>query len=124
MAKRIVANPKIVNNKPIPKPDPHFNGIPDRVEQRFGAFQFTGINLAKFNAYCFQNNLDRNDFEVQVNFLFRLLDSDPKLRGGELKKAQSIEEAAELIHKYILNDTSELNNTIDTAYNLLERNTL
>lgn len=122
MAKRSDASKKLKSNFPVYKLDPFFNGNPDYEEEKFGVFKFTGINLVKYNLYCFQNNLDRDDFKNQVEFLFRLLDNDPTLKGSELKQAGSVEEAAELIHKYILKEQAGFQNTIETAYDILERN--
>jgi len=122
MAKRSDGLTKLTNNLPIYKLDPFIKGNPDYAEEKFGAFKFTGINLVKYNLYCFQNNLDRDDFKNQVEFLFRLLDNDSSLKGAELKQARSVEEAAELIHKYILKEQAGFQNTIETAYDILERN--
>ena len=122
MAKRSDASKKLKSNLPVYKLDPFINGNFDYEEEKFGVFKFTGINLVKYNLYCFQNNLDRDDFKNQVEFLFRLLDNDPTLKGSELKQAGSVEEAAELIHKYILKEQAGFQNTIETAYDILERN--
>ena len=36
----------------------------------------------------------------------------------------TIEQAAQIIHEYILKDNTGLQNTIDTAYDLLDRNSV
>jgi hypothetical protein len=63
-----------------------------------------------------------NDVTNQTNFLIKQLREDNSLRGSELKEAKTVEQAALIIHQYILKDTSGLQNTIDTAYDLLDRN--
>jgi hypothetical protein len=117
----VLANRQSSPKKPY-KLDPFKNGAYVQADTKFGVFQFSGVNLLKYNDYCFSKNLDRDDIKTQVEFLIKLLNEDPSLRGAELRNARSIEEAAELIHTYILKDTSQLQNTISTAYDMIERN--
>ena len=88
----------------------------------FGVFKFRGNNLLKYTKFCFENNLDMNETNNQITFLFNLLKEDSTLRGSELKQAETVEQAAQIIHEFILKDMTGLQNTIDAAYDLLDRN--
>lgn len=106
-----------------PKPDPaKLAGAQNEDDATFGVFKFRGVMKKKYFDYCFSGNLDMNDVTNQTNFLIKQLREDNSLRGSELKEAKTVEQAALIIHQYILKDTSGLQNTIDTAYDLLDRN--
>lgn len=105
------------------KPDPvKIQGGRTEDDFAFGVFKFRGNNLLKYTKFCFENNLDMNETNNQVTFLFNLLKEDSTLRGSELKQAETVEQAAQIIHEFILKDMTGLQNTIDAAYDLLDRN--
>lgn len=107
------------------KPDPvKIQGARTEDDFAFGIFKFRGNNLLRYTKFCFNNNLNINDVESQTKFLFILLREETSMRGSELKGTETVEQAAQIIHEYILKDTSGLQNTIDTAYDLLDRNSV
>jgi len=108
-----------------PKPDPtRVSGAQTIDDFTFGVFKFRGETKQKYFNYCFSKNLDINEVINQVDFLFKQLKEDDSLRGNELKEAETVEQAAQIIHEYILKDNTGLQNTIDTAYDLLDRNSV
>ena len=108
-----------------PKPDPtRVSGGQTGDDVTFGVFKFRGATKQKYFDYCFSKNLDINEIINQTNFLFKQLKEDDSLRGNELKEAETVEQAAQIIHEYILKDNTGLQNTIDTAYDLLDRNSV
>jgi hypothetical protein len=111
--------------KSVIKPDPtKIQGARTEDDFAFGIFKFRGSNLLKYTQYCFNNNLDMNEKQNQITFLFKILKEEDALRATELKEAETVEQAAQIIHEYILKDTSSLQNTIDTAYDLIDRNSV
>lgn len=104
-------------------PSPFAGCVAYPTDEKFGIFKFTGFMLLGYRSYCFANNLDVNDIGVQTDYLLKMLEEKTNLRGTELKSAETIEKAAQLIHEYILQDTTNIDKTIDLAYDFLERNT-
>ena len=104
-------------------PSPFAGCVAYPTDEKFGVFNFTGFMLVGYRAYCFANNLDVNDVGVQTDYLLKMLEEKTKLRGTEVKSAETIEKAEQLIHEYILQDTTNIDKTIDLAYDFLERNT-
>ena len=111
---------KPTSNQKVYKKDQFISGT--SIGQPFGVFNFRGANLQKYNDYCFTNNLDRDNVTVQTEFLLKLLNEDASLNGARLKKANSVEEAVQIVHEYILQDTNNVDRSTDIAYDLLERN--
>lgn len=104
-------------------PSPYAGCIYIPSEEVFGIFKFRGLMLLGFRAYCFSRNLDMNDSGVQADYLLKQLEENTELRGSELKNAETIEKAAQLIHEYILKDNANIDKTVNLAYDFLERNT-
>lgn len=89
--------------------------------ETFGVYNFSGALLLKFNNYCSEKRLDRDEVINQTGFLIQELHSDPELYGRAFRNAETIEKAAKIFHKFITNTENE-DLTIDLAYEYMDRN--
>ena len=87
----------------------------------FGAYNFSGALLIKYNNYCFEKGLSRDDVINQTKFLLQELHRDSGLYGKSFRKAETVEKAAKIFHKFIVNSKGE-DRTVDLAYEFLDRN--
>lgn len=93
---------------------------PIKIES-FGVYGFSGALLIKFNNYCFEKGLDRSEAVNQTKFLLQELHRNPELYGSAFRNAETIEKAAKIFHKFIVNSKGE-DRTVDLAYEFLDRN--
>ena len=113
---------KIKDKRLIKKitPDYRIRTDPLKVES-FGAYNFSGTLLIKFNNYCFEKGLNRNEVITQTGFLIQELHHDPSLYGKAFRNAETIEKASKIFHKFIVNKKGE-DRTTDLAYEFMDRN--
>lgn len=89
--------------------------------ESFGVYNFSGPLLLKFNNYCSEKRLDRDEVINQTEFLIQELHHDPELYGRAFRNAETIEKAAKIFHKFIVNTENE-DRTTDLAYEYMDRN--
>ena len=113
---------KIKDKRLIKKitPDYRIRTDPTKVES-FGVYNFSGTLLIKFNNYCFEKGLNRNEVITQTGFLIQELHHDPSLYGRAFRNAETIEKASKIFHKFIVNKKGE-DRTTDLAYEFMDRN--
>ena len=87
----------------------------------FGIYNFIGVDLLKFNEYCFRKGLNRTSVETQTEFLLKEINHNSNFNGKAFKQAKTIEQAASIFHEFIVKFSGE-NSTIDTAYEYMDRN--